>query len=124
MKKNNGEIEASRMPRKGAVCRFNKYFKYIAILLIISLSIGIIVLESALIKAMVLASIVLAILNLIGVIPSIILLLVIIALTTSVSITIETVIWKRTAVVVVKKQENAEKPKLPEIIHGRLISKN
>nr|DAT96458.1 MAG TPA: cell division protein [Bacteriophage sp.] len=44
MKKNNGEIEASRMPHKGAVCRFNKYFKYIAILLIISLSVGIIVL--------------------------------------------------------------------------------
>ena len=44
MKKNNGEIEASRMPHEGAVCRFNKYFKYIAILLIISLSVGIIVL--------------------------------------------------------------------------------
>ena len=44
MKKNNGEIEASRMPHKGAVCRFNKYFKYIAILLIISLSVGITVL--------------------------------------------------------------------------------
>lgn len=34
MNKNKGDLETSRMPRVGAICNFNKYFKYIAIFLI------------------------------------------------------------------------------------------
>lgn len=53
------------------------------------------VLESALIKAMIATSVILTILNVIGIIPSIIILLIIMAFTTSISITIEVIVWKK-----------------------------
>lgn len=78
------------------------------------------VLESALLKAMMGTSIILTILNLIGIIPSIIIILLIMTLTTSISITIEVVIWKKTGshTIVVDAHE-VQKSNFPMIIaHG------